>query len=153
MATSSWVRSLVEAFPRLSGETFEIVAQPSIQYNCIAYAVGDVSEWWDYVEEDHYWPDYAARSDSIEILVEVFAGLGFEQCQDSSLESGYEKVALYEDRGVFQHAALQTPTGRWRSKMGKGPVIEHRSPESLSDGMYGSPTIYMRRQRAANATG
>ena len=135
---------LAEAFPRLSSETFEIVAQPSIRYNCIAYAAGDVSEWWEH-EEDHYWPDYATRSDSIESLIEVFAGLGFQQCQDSSLESGYEKVALYEEQGVWKHAALQTSTGRWRSKMGEGPVIEHLNPESLSDGMYGNPTIYMRR--------
>ena len=95
--------------------------------------------------EDRYWPDYATRSDSIESLIEAFAGLGFQQCQDSSLESGYEKVALYEKQGVWKHAALQTPTGRWRSKMGEGPLIEHLSLESLSDGMYGNPTIYMRR--------
>lgn len=69
----------------------------------------------------------------------------FVQCQDSSLESGYEKFALYEESGVWTHAAVQTRTGRWRSKMGQGPVIEHLSPESLSNGMYGNPTICMRR--------
>ena len=143
-----WAQFFVEVFPRLSNETFEIVAQPSIQYNCIAYAAGDVSEWWENAE-DQYWPDHATRSDRIESLIEVFAGLGFERCQDSSLESGYQKVALYEDDGLWEHAAVQTSNGRWRSKMGPGPVIEHRSPESLSDGIYGSPTIYMRRQIAA----
>ena len=140
-----WEQLLVEAFPRLSGEKFEIVAQPSNQYNCIAYAAGDVSVWWGIVEEDNYWPDYATRSNRIESLIEVFGGLGFQQCQYSSLESGYEKVALYEEQGEWKHAALQTPSGYWRSKMGHGPVIEHLSPESLSDGMYGNPTIYMRR--------
>ena len=145
MATSSWADYLAQAFPRLTNEGFEIVGQPSARYNCIAYAAGDASEWWSSAREDYYWPDYATRSDRIESLIEVFAGLGFEQYQDSSLESGYEKVALYEERGVWMHATLQTPDGRWRSKMGPGPVIEHRSPESLSDGIYGSPTTYMRR--------
>ena len=145
MATSSWARLLARAFPNLSGETFIVVSQPSNEYNCIAYAAGDASEWWGFEEEDYYWPDYAARSESIESLIDVFAGLGFLQCQDSSLESGYEKVALYEEQGVWKHAALQTPNGRWRSKMGVGPVIEHLSPESLSDGIYGNPTTYMRR--------
>ena len=144
MDTSSWVKPLAEAFPRLSREDFEIVGASTTRYNCIAYAAGDANKWWDYSKR-RYWPDYATRSDSIESLIEVFAGLGFQQCQDSSLESGYEKVALYEEEGVWTHAALQTPTGRWRSKMGEGPVIEHLSPESLSDGIYGNPTIYMRR--------
>ena len=148
-----WAQFFVEVFPRLSSETFEFVAQPSARYNCIAYAAGDVSEWWENEGEDQYWPDHATRSDSIESLIEVFAGLGFEQCQDSSLERGYEKVALYEEGGVWEHAAVQTLSGRWRSKMGRGPVIEHRSPESLSGGIYGSPTVYMRRQRAANTSG
>lgn len=123
----------------------EIVAPPTIRYNCIAYAAGDVSEWWDIVEGIYYWPDFATRSLSIESLIEVFVGLGFQQCQDSSLESSYEKVALYEEQGEWKHAALQTTTGRWRSKMGRGPVIEHFSPESLCDGIYGNPTVFMRR--------
>ena len=145
MDTTEWMRSLVQVFPRLSGETFEIVAPDSFQYNCIAFAAGDVSEWWSPVAADTFWPDYAARTDRMESLVEVFAGLKFQRCQDGSLERGFEKVALYEIRGAWKHAALQTPTGRWRSKMGTGPVIEHRSPESLSGGAYGNPTIYMRK--------
>ena len=145
MDTPSWARLLAGAFPRLSSETFEFVAQPSIQYNCIAYAAGDASQWWGLEEEDYYWPEFATRSNEVESLIEVFAGLGFAQCRDSSLEDGYEKVALYEKQGEWMHAALQTPNGRWRSKMGHGPVIEHLSPESLSGGMYGNPTVNMRR--------
>ncbi len=145
MDISDWTQRLENVFPRLSGEAFQIVAPTSNRYNCIAYAAGDTSEWWDIVEGDYYWPHFATRSDRIESLIEVFAGLGFQQCQDSSLESGYEKVALYEEQGVWKHAALQTPTGRWRSKMGQGPVIEHLSPESLCDGIYGNPAVLMRR--------
>ena len=136
--------SLRKAFPNLASEEFEVVEPPSPHYNCIAYAAGDVGNWWDDTPR-RYWPDYATRSDSIESLKEVFAGLGFEQCQDSSLENGYEKVALYDEQGEWKHAAIQTTNGRWRSKMGIGPVIEHHSPESLSGGMYGNPTVYMRR--------
>ena len=108
----------------------------------------DTSEWWDHYEEDNYWPANATRSDCIESLKEM-AALGFEQCKDGRVENGYYKVALYEERGEWQHAAIQTTAGRWRSKMGRGPVIEHLSPESLSGGMYGNPTIYMRRTLSA----
>ena len=39
----------------------------------------------------------------------------------------------------------QNPDGAWHSKMGEGPVIEHPSPDSLSGGPYGNPTVFMRR--------
>ena len=83
--------------------------------------------------------------------MEVFAGLEYEQCDDGDAEAGYQKVALYEVQGEMKHAAAQMPNGRWRSKMGQGPVIEHRSPESLAGGMYGNPTVYMRRPASDTA--
>ena len=144
MDTSSWAKVLVQLFPRLSKDGYEIAGESSNQYNCIAYAAGDANQWWDFTER-RYWPAHATRSEKMESLIEVFAGLGFQQCRDSSLESGFEKVALYEEQGMWKHAARQTPAGRWRSKMGRGPLIEHLTPESLSDGVYGNPTIYMRR--------
>ena len=80
----------------------------------------------------------------------VFTGLepAYEPCESSHVEDGHQKVALYEVQGQAKHAALQMPNGRWRSKMGRGPLIEHRSPESLSDGIYGEPTVFMRRHRS-----
>lgn len=151
MDSSSWARVLAQAFPRLAREGYEIVSEPTIRYNCIAYAAGDTDDWWD-IGETRHWPDYATRTDRMESLIDVFIGLGYQRCQDSSLESGFEKVALYEAQGLWKHAALQTPTGRWRSKTGQGPLIEHLSPESLSDGEYGSPTIYMRRPATRSTT-
>ncbi len=128
------------------------MAPESIRHNCIAYAAGDMVEWWGIEEEDNYWPDYATRSERMESLIEVFAGLGYQRYQDSSLESGFEKVALYEKDGKWMHAAVQMPSGRWRSKMGEGPLIEHVSPESLAGGVYGNPTTHMRRLTASAAT-
>ena len=81
----------------------------------------------------------------MESLKEAFAGLGYEPCDDGAAEEGYQKVALYEHQDRFEHAAPQMPNGRWRSKMGEGPLIEHSSPESLAGGIYGYPTVFMRR--------
>ena len=142
----TWLNVL---FPSLRNEGFTVVDPPSDRYNCIAYAAGDTSQWWDHTPR-RYWPSYATRSERIESLQELFVGLGFRQCDDGSFEPGYQKVALYEDGGEYQHAAIQMRNGAWRSKMGPGPVIEHPSPESLSDGPYGNPTVYMR--RAVTAT-
>ena len=144
MDASEGTDELVGLFPKLAAEGFEIVDPPSDRYNCIAFAVGDTGKWWS-VHQPDYWPAHATRSNSIESLVEVFAGLGFERCCDSRTEPGFGKVALYEQQGAWTHAAVQTPRGTWLSKMGEGPVIEHDHPESLADGPYGNPTIYMQR--------
>ena len=118
-------------------------------YNCIAYAAGDTSQWWEHTP-GRYWPSWATRSASIESLQEVFAGLGFVECNDGSSEPGYQKIALCEDGGEYQHASIQMPNGAWRSKMGEGPVIEHQSPSSLAGGPYGDPTVFMRKPTSAN---
>ena len=144
MDTPSWADLFINEFPKLYGEGFEITDQPSERYNCIAYAAGDTDEWW-WPDGINYWPPWATLDKRMESLEEVFAGLGYERCNDSSLEGSYQKVALYEVQGEFQHAAIQMPNGRWRSKMGQGPVIEHRNPGSLSGGMYGDSAAYMRR--------
>ena len=144
MDLRKWEHLLREAFPNLEKEGFEIVEVPSRRYNCIAYAAGDIANWWDR-QEVGYWSLHATRSDSIESLREIFVGLGFEQCEDSDAEDGYRKIALYEAQGIGKHAAVQMSSGRWRSKMGQGPVMEYLSLELLSGGMYGIPTTYMRR--------
>ena len=144
MDTPSWADLLVEAFPNLASEGFETVGQASELYNCIAYVAEDTSKWW-WPDGTNYWPPWATLDTKMESLKEALAGLGYEQCDDSDPEDGYQKVALYEIQGRFQHAAVQMSNGRWRSKMGQGPVVEHRNPESLSGGPYGNPKVFMRR--------
>ena len=149
MDLRSWKDLFINEFPNLHGEGFEIVDQPSQRYNCIGYAASDATRWW-WPDGINYWPPWATLDTKMESLMEALAGLGYEQCDDSDPEDGYQKVALYEVQGEFQHAAVQMPNGHWRSKMGRGPAIEHRNPESLSSGIYGNPTTYMR--RALNVT-
>ena len=153
MEASRWEVQLVSYFPQLASEDFQIVDPPTVRYNCIAFAAGDTSMRWDDDEgDDSYWPEGATRSASIDSLVEVFAAIGFEQCDGGGVELGFEKVALYEQQGLWTHASKQTPNGTWRSKMGHGPVIEHLNPESLAGGLYGNPTIYMRRSKATHCS-
>ena len=144
MVTPRWMTWLNLSFPDLRNEGFTIIEPPSDRYNCVAYAAGDTSQWWDHTPR-RYWPPHASRTGRIDSLIEVFVGLGYEQCNDGRLEDGHQKIALYEDDGTWQHASIQMPGGAWRSKMGEGPLIEHRNPGSLSRGVYGNPTVFLRR--------
>ena len=144
MDTFSCRQLLIKSFPNLSGENFQIVGVCTEQYNCIAYAAGDTTRrWWP--NGIDYWPSWATGNNRMESLMEALAGLGYEKCADGKVEDGYQKIVLYGFQGSFEHAAVQMPNGRWHSKMGQGPQIEHHSPESLSGGPYGDAMIYMRR--------
>ena len=63
----NWPALLAASFPNLARAGFEIVAQPSEQYNCIAYAVGDTGRWW-WPDGVSYWPAWAMRTESIASL-------------------------------------------------------------------------------------
>ena len=91
------------------------------------------------------WSD--ERTLLVESLVSVFTELGYEPCEDDSLEDGYSKVALYALRGLWKHAARQLPDGRWTSKLGPDEDIEHNDLESLCGPLYGNIYTVMRKRR------
>ena len=142
------MRRLIAAqFPVLAADGFEIVGEPSGEYNCIAYAAGDTHGWWTHIiGEGHYWPEHASLTPAIASLVEVFAGMGYEPCTDAGVEDGYTKVALYQNSGEWTHAARQMPNGHWRSKLGDGAQVEHYTLQSLVGTMYGVVHCIMRRR-------
>ena len=132
-------------FPNLAAEGYEITSDPTDDYNCIAYAVGDTTACWSHIP-GYRWPN-ASRTPSVDSLVELFKGLGFEICDDAHEEPGCEKVALYEKDGHWTHAAVQLPSGDWSSKLGPAEDIKHNSPESLCGESYGNVHCIMQRQR------
>lgn len=142
------MRRLIDAqFPALAAAGYEIVGEPSYEYNCIAYAAGETHRWWSHEETFRcYWPEPASRTPLIASLVEVFAALGYEPVTDDSVETGYVKVALYQNNGQWTHAGRQMPNGHWRSKLGAGPLIEHYTLQSLAGELYGAVHCVMRRR-------
>ena len=145
MATPSDLRRLIRDFPKLVDEEFEIICPASDRYNCVAYAAGDTGQPWSDEPED-YWPPQVARNPSIAGLENLFRWLGFKKCNGPKLEASYQKVALYASQGLWTHAALQMPNGRWRSKLGIGVLIEHRTPLSVTGDLYGNVYLCMRKK-------
>ncbi|MDA1018365.1 MAG: hypothetical protein O3A00_28410, partial [Planctomycetota bacterium] len=80
-------------FPRLDSSQFEVTSSPDVGYNCVAWAAGDSERWW---QPGKYWPGTSTGNEfGIATLEDAFKSLGYVECQDSSLEQGFEKVALY----------------------------------------------------------
>src|SRR5262249_61810541 len=120
-----------------------VTSPASVDYNCIAWSVEDTERWW---QPGVYWPTKTQPDDyGLGILVEAFRSLGFEECDNGTLENCYEKVALYGSTFLYTHAARQLLNGNWTSKLGRSEDIEHDTPDDLAGGVYGEVHQYMRR--------
>jgi hypothetical protein len=135
-------------FPRLRSATYKITSPVQVDYNCIAWAAGDNSRWWEPDPFDHYyWPEGVPREYTVEVYAEAFQKFGFEVCQDATLEVGVEKVAIFARYGSPTHAARQLADGTWTSKLGKLEDIEHRDLDQVGEGDYGEPVLFLKRPR------
>jgi hypothetical protein len=136
-----------EAFPRLTPTNHRQTSPATSDYNCIAWSAGDTRHWW---QPGVFWPAPAAPGDfGIKVLVHLFETLGFQDCAlDTTVEAGFEKVALFGDALYYTHAAWQLPNGIWTSKLGRADDIEHDSPHDVAGGIYGETVTVMKRSTA-----
>ncbi len=133
-------------FPHLAEHNHRITSPATVEYNCIARSAGDIEHWW---QPGVYWPIATAIDDyGIAALKQAFLALGFQDCDDGSLESGHEKLALYGTSQFYTHAARQLANGKWTSKLGRLEDIEHETPDDLSGGVYGEVAQFMKRAAA-----
>jgi hypothetical protein len=131
-------------FPRLTPTNHRITSPPSIHYNCIAWAIGDTSIWW---QPGLHWPfPTHPLDDTVEELKRAFATVGYAECAAGDLELGFEKVALFGTFGQYTHAARQLKNGQWTSKLGTEEDIEHDAVELVGGGIYGDVALFMKRQ-------
>lgn len=119
--------------------TIAITSPCSEDYNCIAWAAEDNEAWWwPNPFGLSYWPFYPAGDTSLQNFIEAYSTLGYERCQDATLEVGFKKVALYiDDSNQVTHAARQLDNGDWTSKLGKLYDIKHSFVEIWQDIAYG----------------
>jgi hypothetical protein len=145
--------SLYLLFPRLTPQNHRVTSPETIDYNCIAWSAGDVDHWW---WPGSYWPiETPPGAWGIEVLQQAFTALGYVDCGnlDCSLETGFEKVALYASHFFFTHAARQLPSGKWTSKLGALADIEHDTPEDVAGSDYGDVVALMKRPLSGGIQG
>lgn len=131
---------LDQAFPGLQGTGYDITSPETGDYNCIAWAASDSSNWW---QPDpfgqYYWPAEVPRLNTLHAYEQAFAQLGFTPCVDIQYEAGFEKVAIYVDASqVVTHMACQLPNGKWTSKLGESYDISHDALGDVEGHYYGT---------------
>ena len=140
-------------FPSLTPSNYRITSPESPDYNCIAWAAGtDDRWWWPDNQYTAYGPEEVPREETLAAFIQAYSVDGYVPCGTSDYESGFEKIAIYADeRGKPTHAARQTQTGRWTSKLGNWEDIEHDRPDNLAGRSYGVATVIMKRQNLMSA--
>lgn len=135
-------------FPNLSTSRYSITSPAEKDYNCIAWAAGDVTAWWEPDPQyTCFWPDSIPRVYTVEAYIRAFETLGFTKCQDAGYEDGFEKIAIYVlSGGKPAHAARQLSSGLWTSKLGNSEDIEHEKLEALEGPSYGIVAVVLKRQ-------
>jgi hypothetical protein len=143
--------TILAIFPRLAEHGFTITSPRDTRYNCIAWAAGNSTHWWQpgvggQPLGGYYWPTLNVQS-TLETFERAFATLGYERCQTGDYELGYEKVAIYVHAdGIATHAARQLEDGTWVSKLGKLEDIHHVDVEGVCGKAYGEVALFMRRE-------
>lgn len=141
---------LERAYPNLTPDIYRVTSKKDKNHNCVAWAAErDTKRWWEPLTEPGcYWPQGVPFSHDFQNYVKVFESLGYSQCGDSSLEEGFEKVALYRDVfGWFTHVCHQLEDGKWTSKLGPHEDVKHLTLESLETPVDGNVTVLMKRRR------
>lgn len=156
--TESAKERLPKTFENLKERDFEITSPFDAKYNCIAHAAEDNEKWWWAVDvkmtgNDVFWFNNIPNQATLENFILAFRKLGYEPCDNSELEKGFEKVAVYvstkdeihSPRGTPTHMARQLVSGRWTSKLGEDVDISHNTLQSIEGKIYGEVRQILKR--------
>jgi hypothetical protein len=119
---------------------YRVTSPSANSYNAIAWAIGEEERgrfWSPDPFDQCHWPHVLSPNETIENYIELFRFHGYSPTEDASLESGFEKVAIYCRDRIPTHASRQLNTGWWTSKLGKHHDISHRNLDCLEGEVYG----------------
>jgi hypothetical protein len=147
--SGSW---LPEDFPRLTESNHNITSDASPEYNCFSWAADATTQRWEPDQMDiYYWPPGVPREMNMEAFIQAYSTLGYNPCDTTKAEDGFEKILLYaDDDGTPTHAAKQLPNGHWTSKIGDYEDIEHETPACVEGPVYGVSAICLKRRTRVN---
>lgn len=132
----------LEAFASSVGGHYRRTSDPTIDYNCLAWAVENNQRWFDPQRfcVGYYWPQDIEREWNMSNVLKILALYGYTEVSDNpSVESGYVKVAIYSDSDKSPtHFARQLQSGKWTSKAGELIDFEHDNLECLQCDSYGT---------------
>ena len=135
---------ILARFPGLTFPPAIYLEDGSDRFNCVAWAAGTRSQWWDPMSLRDYWPPGCPRATTVIAFELALESAGYRVCEVPDLQSGIEVIALMGLEGDFSHVMKQLPNGMWTSKLGAGPLVEHHLYDLVGDA-YGQLHSFMNR--------
>lgn len=146
---ANYVKKFIERdFPNLVTQGYKLTSPDTIDYNCVAWAAeDDETWWWPDAQNQEYWPPGVPREETLEAFQQAFETLGYKVCEDDTLETGFQKIAIYLNANkIPTHVARQLPDGKWTSKLGSDEDIEHNNLQGLTGNPgYGEVACFMKK--------
>lgn len=117
-------------FPKL-GDSFEVIAPASENYNCISWSLGVTDRW--------LWPG----NGTLEAADRLNGSYGYRRLATLDYSPG-DKIVVYGVNGIVRHQCRMMD-GKWTSKMGQDVLIRFDDPEALTGRNFGRPiAVYVR---------
>ncbi len=137
-------------FPKIAGK-YRRTSDATINYNCLAWAVGANWAWFDPTRRiaGYFWPVGIEREWTTPAIRKLLSHFGFEEeAENSDPEDGYVKVAVYLDNdGTPTHFARQLENGKWTSKLGELIDVDHETLDCLECDAYGAAGFFLKKRR------
>ena len=138
-------------YPNLKSTDYQVTSPDTIDYNCVAWAMGETDTWWWPIPEDEsYWLTNVPSQETLEAFIQVFTVVGYQVCFTATYETNFQKIAIYVLNEKPTHVARQLDDGKWTSKLGSNEDIIHHELEGLEGEKYGKVTTIMKRQIIPN---
>ena len=139
------MQDIMRTFPSLNESNSEEKSEYDFNYNCLAFALGDNSNWWEPLEQfGFYWPPGFAHDVSIETVTAIIKLHGFVVGLQPNITPLADSIAIYAKGDEWTHFAKFT-NGKWASKIGEDNDIIHSSLELLEGDLYGKVVTILSR--------
>lgn len=131
----------------LGPDNYEAVSDEDINYNCLAFALGDTHNWWEPTAMfGYYWPPGFPADVSVETVKKIIRLHGYVVEVDKNTRPSTEAIAIYAKNHEWEHFAKYT-NGRWVSKLGDGHDISHATLGALEGDYYGEVVLVLSREK------
>lgn len=131
----------------VEGVSFTFASPVDLNYNCLAWALSYDNRYLD-KGNGCYWPWDDCSAETAEGWACVCKHHNFTVVADGDISfvPGVEKIAILRNDDGDLHAARQDSNGKWKSKVGFGPDIDHADLKGI-ERAYGKVVIVLQKSR------
>jgi hypothetical protein len=106
------------------GMEYEVRSDEDFNYNCLAFALGDSTNWWEPGVMGHYWPPGFPADTTVKTVSAIIATHGFVVENADPTTVSTDSVAIFAEGDKWTHFAKFT-NGEWSSKLGEDHDVTH----------------------------